>query len=228
MSYDLEAHLMRQIAFSRATFGPDERTEGVIDHMLSEMIEILAKPTPEERAQEWLDLAILAFDGWWRAKAAADPAIRGPQIAFAMAMEFDAKQTCNEWRDWPDWRSAPKGRAIEHQRDGAERADKASYEHQEAARRLGRLVEARLTAILDRRTSPDLVAAVMTLVLCSTAEAEAALRLSGDSVEDAVHRLLNNGCEPRPAVLSSDLLRRLADDPGVQGAVAPEGSGRFA
>ena len=37
---DLEQHLKRQIAFSRATFGPGERRAGVIDHIRKELAEV--------------------------------------------------------------------------------------------------------------------------------------------------------------------------------------------
>jgi hypothetical protein len=42
---NLIEHLTRQIAFSRATFGPAERTAGVIDHIRKELVEI-AGPAP--------------------------------------------------------------------------------------------------------------------------------------------------------------------------------------
>ena len=39
---DLVAHLTRQAAFSRATFGPGPRTEGVLDHITKEVEEVRA------------------------------------------------------------------------------------------------------------------------------------------------------------------------------------------
>jgi hypothetical protein len=36
---DLKQHLIRQMAFSHATFGPGERRDGVIDHIRKELIE---------------------------------------------------------------------------------------------------------------------------------------------------------------------------------------------
>lgn len=41
MSFDLVQHLRRQIAFSLATFGPGDRTEGVVDHITKELAEVL-------------------------------------------------------------------------------------------------------------------------------------------------------------------------------------------
>lgn len=55
---------------------------------------------------KWIDVVILALDGAWR--TGATPA----QIIDALV----AKQTKNEARTWPDWRTAPADKAIEHVR----------------------------------------------------------------------------------------------------------------
>ncbi|MEI6317451.1 MAG: dATP/dGTP pyrophosphohydrolase domain-containing protein [Pseudomonadota bacterium] len=102
-AFDLIAHLRRHIAFSTATFGPGARAAGVIDHIRKELREIEADPTDLE---EWCDVMMLAFDGAWRSGATPE------QIAAAI----EAKQTKNEGRQWPDWRTAPTDRAIEHVR----------------------------------------------------------------------------------------------------------------
>ena len=57
--FDLQQHLVRQMVFSRATFGPGERTKGVIDHIRKELIEI---EQADDRAEEWVDVVILALD----------------------------------------------------------------------------------------------------------------------------------------------------------------------
>jgi hypothetical protein len=64
-----------------------------------------AKP---DDISEFIDVAILAFDGAWRAGATAE------QIVAAL----EAKQAKNEKRTWPDWRTMPEDRAIEHDRSG--------------------------------------------------------------------------------------------------------------
>ncbi|MFY1686471.1 dATP/dGTP pyrophosphohydrolase domain-containing protein [Plantactinospora sp. WMMB782] len=97
------AHLARQRAFSERTFGPGPRTVGVLDHIRKELAEIEADPTD---VGEWVDVLILAFDGAWR--AGYEP----QQIIDAIV----AKQTRNESRTWPDWRTADPNRAIEHDR----------------------------------------------------------------------------------------------------------------
>lgn len=102
---DLVAHLHRAREFSERTFGPGRRTEGIVDHIRKELLEVLAKP---DDISEWIDVAILAFDGAWRAGHTPE------QIAAALV----AKQTKNESRQWPDWRTAEPGKAIEHVRDG--------------------------------------------------------------------------------------------------------------
>jgi hypothetical protein len=100
---DLIEHLERQRAFSLRTFGPGNRTKGVIDHIRKELLEIEANPLD---LTEWVDVILLALDGAWR--AGFDPA----QITDAI----QAKQAKNERRVWPDWRTADPDKAIEHVR----------------------------------------------------------------------------------------------------------------
>lgn len=102
-SFDLVHHLERQSGWSHQTFGPGPRTEGVLDHIRKELDEIEADPGD---LAEWIDVVILAFDGAWR--AGHSPA----EIVVAL----EAKQTKNEGRVWPDWRTADPNKAIEHDR----------------------------------------------------------------------------------------------------------------
>lgn len=101
--FDLIAHLHRQRKFSEATFGPGIRTEGVLDHIGKEIEEIRADPTD---LKEWVDMILLSFDGAWRAGHSPE----------AIAEAIEAKQTRNEGRTWPDWRTADPNKAIEHDR----------------------------------------------------------------------------------------------------------------
>lgn len=98
------AHLERQRKWSRKTFGPGERTAGVLDHITKEMEEIRSAP---DDVTEWADLLILAFDGAWRAG-------HEPQ---AVIDAIKAKQSRNESREWPDWRTSDPNKAIEHVRE---------------------------------------------------------------------------------------------------------------
>ena len=57
---NLVDHLIRQMAFSHATFGPGTRTAGVADHIRKELDEVLEAGGS---ADEWVDVVILALDG---------------------------------------------------------------------------------------------------------------------------------------------------------------------
>jgi hypothetical protein len=103
-AFDFEAHIVRQIEFSARTFGPGARTSGVIDHIRKELSEIEADPSD---IYEWIDVIILGLDGAWRA------GFTPSQIVEALV----AKQSKNEARDWPDWRTVPMDKAIEHNRN---------------------------------------------------------------------------------------------------------------
>ena len=101
--FDMVAHLYRQQNWSEQTFGPGYRTQGVIDHIRKELIEIEADPSD---ISEWIDVVILALDGAWRVGATPE------KIVAALV----AKQVKNESRKWPDWRTADPNKAIEHDR----------------------------------------------------------------------------------------------------------------
>lgn len=96
-------------AWSERTFGPGERTAGVLDHIRKELIEIERDPTD---LSEWVDVIILAMDGAWRS-AGAD----GKTLAAALVAKMDK----NKARTWPDWRTAPRDKAIEHDRSGEDK-----------------------------------------------------------------------------------------------------------
>lgn len=100
-AFDMRLHLQRQREWSEKTFGPGERSKGVVDHIRKELCEIEAAPLD---LTEWIDVVILALDGAWRAGYSPD------EIISALV----AKQTKNEGRQWPDWRTAEPGKAIEH------------------------------------------------------------------------------------------------------------------
>jgi hypothetical protein len=102
--FDFLAHLRHQREWSEKTFGPGPRPEGISDHIRKELLEIEAAP---DDLEEWIDVAILALDGAWRAGHSPE----------AIVAALVAKQAKNEGRAWPDWRTAEPGRAIEHVRD---------------------------------------------------------------------------------------------------------------
>lgn len=114
---DLKQHLIRQMAFSHSTFGPGERTEGVIDHIRKELIEV---EQANGESSEWVDVVILALDGLTRrlAYSTSDGGRQDPNRVAQMACNMiEGKQSRNESREWPDWRTANQSKAIEHVRD---------------------------------------------------------------------------------------------------------------
>lgn len=128
---DLKQHLIRQMVFSRATFGPSSRSEGVLDHIEREMKELrdeIAKPRDDSSqpcwaALEWVHLVILSLDGLTRELWAhgfyarpldgnyKETADKVAEFAVELIMQ---KQARNERREWPDWRTADPKKAIEH------------------------------------------------------------------------------------------------------------------
>ena len=109
---DLRQHLIRQMAFSHATFGPGERTAGVVDHIRKELIEV---EEADGDSAEWVDVVILALDGLTRRLAYCNGDRSDPQRVAEIACNMiEGKQTRNEARDWPDWRTQSQTKAIEH------------------------------------------------------------------------------------------------------------------
>lgn len=118
---DLKQHLIRQMAFSHATYGPGERTEGLLDHIRRELIEV---EEANGDSDEWVDVVILALDGLTRRLAFGfdDGSRKDPEVVAQMAVNMIVgKQTRNESRVWPDWRTADKNKAIEHVRDNTQK-----------------------------------------------------------------------------------------------------------
>ena len=111
---NLQQHLIRQMAFSHSTFGPGDRMNGVVDHIRKELVEV---EQANGDALEWVDVVILALDGLPRRLAYAGGARRDPkEVAEIACNMIEGKQTRNEARNWPDWRTQSANRAIEHVR----------------------------------------------------------------------------------------------------------------
>lgn len=104
MIFDLVEHLERQRNFSLKTFGPGKREQGVVNHIRKELNEILEKP---DDLEEWIDVVLLALDGAWRTGATSEE--------IAEMVRF--KQSKNEKRNWPDWRTMNESDPIEHKKD---------------------------------------------------------------------------------------------------------------
>lgn len=121
---DLETHLKRQKTWSEKSFGPYTRplrTEGVIDHIEKELIEV--KDAPRD-LEEWVDMVILSLEGAMCAGYTPREVVRG----------IEAKTDKNEGRSYPDWRTLEPGTAIEHIRTPEEQAAK-DYEARNRAER---------------------------------------------------------------------------------------------
>lgn len=99
----MEAYIRDQMGWSEQTFGPGDRTDGLLDHISKELLEIKADPTDVE---EWVDVIILALDGAWRTGHSPEEIVEA----------LWTKQVKNFQRKWPDWRTATPGKAIEHVR----------------------------------------------------------------------------------------------------------------
>lgn len=84
---DLHQWLQSHIAWSLDTFGDGARTEGLYKHIEKELAEIRAEPN---EIMEWIDVAILALDGAWRAGYSAR------EICLAL----ERKQQINMARTW--------------------------------------------------------------------------------------------------------------------------------
>lgn len=140
--------LARQAAVSRHAFGPGARTGGVCKHITKELkevqacyspdfevfngiqqtargpVELTRKPADKEQhieaAKEWVDVAILGFDGLMRALAQAFPNKTFDELAAEALSMYLTKVRQNELRSWPDWRQAGEDEAIEHVRDDDE------------------------------------------------------------------------------------------------------------
>ena len=97
----LESYLTRQWEWSARTFGPGRRTMGILTHIRKELEEIVDNPTD---LSEWIDVVILAMDGFWR--HGGKPADLLPELL--------SKQRKNFARKWPENR--PEDEAVEHVR----------------------------------------------------------------------------------------------------------------
>ena len=97
----LADYLRRQWEWSERTFGPGRRTLGVTKHIEKEIAEVRAKP---EDLSEWVDIIILAMDGYWR---------HGGKPEELLA-QMQAKQAKNFARQWPAWKSEDE--PVEHDR----------------------------------------------------------------------------------------------------------------
>jgi hypothetical protein len=98
----LTDYLRQHRAWSKLTFGDGKRTIGIICHIKKELLEIEAQP---DDLMEWIDVAILAMDGYWRHGGTPESFVR----------DLRAKQFQNFSRQWPTTQS--ENEAVEHVRE---------------------------------------------------------------------------------------------------------------
>ena len=95
-------HLARQMHWSAQTFGPNQNTRGILNHIMKELVEIQA--TGGKDLMEWIDVIILACDG----------ALRAGFTPQEISDAWEDKQCINEQRTWPSWWDVPPDEPIEH------------------------------------------------------------------------------------------------------------------
>lgn len=100
--FDCATFFDAKAAWSRETFGPANRYDGVVAHIRKELDEILAQP---DDLEEWVDVVLLAMDGAWRSAGA-----HGERFVAALT----AKDAKNRARTWPDWRTLAPDTISEH------------------------------------------------------------------------------------------------------------------
>jgi hypothetical protein len=104
-----------QIKWSRVTFGPGTREQGIIDHIKKELKEIEQASNEDDKLEEWIDIIILGIDGAWRCLEPGSGDQKGQKIIG----RYLRKMAENFNREWPDWRNFKQNQAIEHVRHDA-------------------------------------------------------------------------------------------------------------
>lgn len=97
--FDIQDYLIRQIEWSLKTFGHGMRTIGLTKHIEKECQEIRLSPNDLE---EWVDVIILALEGFWRAGGT-----KGDLTGY-----LTMKQNKNLSREWPPIK--PQDEPVEH------------------------------------------------------------------------------------------------------------------
>ena len=98
---EITEYLKRQEEWSSRTFGHGLRTKGIIQHISKELREIEEKP---HDLSEWVDVILLAMDGYWRHGGSPE----------SLMGALQAKQDKNFSRVWP--KQSSEDEAVEHDR----------------------------------------------------------------------------------------------------------------
>ena len=97
----ITSYVTRQRVWSRQTFGQGQLTDVLCAYITMELSEIQADP---DDVREWIDVIILALDGFWRHGGKPEE----------LAEMLEAKQRVNFERAWPAMQ--PEDQATEHLR----------------------------------------------------------------------------------------------------------------
>ena len=103
---DFESFVERHRRWSFDTFGSGRQTLGLTRHIETELAEIRANP---EDLSEWIDVIMLALDGYLRHGGAAENLMH----------DLRAKQDINFARSWPA--ATDEDTPAEHDRSGENR-----------------------------------------------------------------------------------------------------------
>lgn len=105
MSWTITNYLREQRKWSSRTFGDGKRTIGITKHIEKELAEI--REAPDDLA-EWIDVMILALDGYWRHGGTPE----------TLARDLSQKQAKNFRRAWPP--PQPEDHPTEHLHEGTD------------------------------------------------------------------------------------------------------------
>jgi len=97
--------------WQKKTFGPHNKSIGIVDYIRKELVEIEENPNDLE---EWIDLMFLSFGGAADTVKYHHPKLSTEEIVSVVLSAFKFKLKKNKARNWPDWRTAEPGKAIEH------------------------------------------------------------------------------------------------------------------
>lgn len=215
----LADYLTEAREFSRSTFGEGNRTLGVTKHIEKEIAEVRAKPFD---LTEWVDIIILACDGYWRHGGEPENLLR----------DMMAKLAKNKARKWP--KPISEDEAVEHDRThddplnpelGPEHREywvrkvrtEAFQERESAYVKISQQLLAKYVELFpayartDEQTAVDLMAAEIATLRIEKTKARAEGWNAGLSKAAAEARQMVYRGVGRYAGLTADELDRLAD-----------------
>lgn len=113
---DMRRFISAKARWSRETFGNGPRTIGILKHIRKELEEIEADPFDLE---EWIDVFMLATDGFWRAWVVNNPEIAWDmdEMGTCFMNGIRAKHLKNVGRKWA---AGNQNVPSEHIREGCE------------------------------------------------------------------------------------------------------------